>query len=247
MSTRSLIAIPIEDGTKAIGRYHHFDGYPTGVGLALIEAYRAHKSSYIDLVDTLLFRHPAGWSNICGADWALDPGFLERNDPDRACGRCGEPMWRHYAQYYPDRGETPPPPEERYQTYQIWEHSYVPERSDADARPMCYCHGDRAETGFGTMICENGDTDGCTGSRCDPLFMEWEYRLYPQGIEVWEARGFEDTYRHVRRGKVDWDVSRPRLAMSQLEVGESNRWQQWGAQLETLATAVAQAKEATND
>jgi len=94
VSTRAAILVPLDApgypegryraASAAMGRYHHFDGYPTELGVSLIEAYtgvfggqRVNDASYVRMVKTLIFDHPAGWSTINGADWSLDPGFEE--------------------------------------------------------------------------------------------------------------------------------------------------------------------------
>ena len=79
MSTRGIIARPTE-GDGFIGRYHHFDAYPSGLGMQLIELINEWGVS--NTAKTLIDDHPAGWSSIFG-DWSKEPGFLEFNNPDR--------------------------------------------------------------------------------------------------------------------------------------------------------------------
>ena len=80
MSTRGIIARPTE-GEGFIGRYHHFDAYPAGLGMQLIELINAWGVS--NTAKTLIDDHPAGWSSIFG-DWSQKPGFIEFNNPKRA-------------------------------------------------------------------------------------------------------------------------------------------------------------------
>lgn len=82
MATRALIARKTENGWEA--RYHHWDGYPSGLGATLYDIYGRVFQGDIDLMlKTLLDDHPAGWSTINGADWDLEPGFNEyRSDRD---------------------------------------------------------------------------------------------------------------------------------------------------------------------
>lgn len=167
MSTRSAILLPIMDGAAAIGRYHHFDGYPTGLGIELHRLYReSFGEDYLSMVKTLIFAHPSGWSTILGANFVDHvPGFQEL-----AVGEDGKVLDR------------------------------IPDQ------PQCYCHGDRAEQSFDPIVCvTEGGASMCDGLSCDPLFIEWAYRLYPQGIEVWGHFSFEGAYRHRKLGKVTWD------------------------------------------
>jgi len=64
MSTRSVIARKTGEG-RFRGVYHHWDGYPSGVGQTLFNMY--HERFLGDVQSMLLFlidRHPAGWSTI---------------------------------------------------------------------------------------------------------------------------------------------------------------------------------------
>ena len=58
MSTRGIIARPTE-GDGFIGRYHHFDAYPSGLGMQLIELIDEWGVS--NTAKTLIDDHPAGW------------------------------------------------------------------------------------------------------------------------------------------------------------------------------------------
>ena len=76
MSTRSIIARP--DDLGATGRYHHFDGYPTGLGQALWALYHGPFGGDVAaMTTTLIDDHPGGWSNIIGADFTKAPGYRE--------------------------------------------------------------------------------------------------------------------------------------------------------------------------
>ena len=79
MSTRGIIARPTE-GEGFIGRYHHFDAYPAGLGMQLIDLINAWGVS--NTTKTLIDDHPAGWSSIFG-DWSQKPGFIEFNKQHR--------------------------------------------------------------------------------------------------------------------------------------------------------------------
>lgn len=92
MSTRSIISEPCyrdeedEDGGDCPhgwrGRYHHSDGYPSGVGQTLWQLYRGHFHQDVAAMRRYLLHEHSGWSTINGADFALPPGFIE-NVADR--------------------------------------------------------------------------------------------------------------------------------------------------------------------
>lgn len=79
MATRGVIArltnvLP----PKFAGRYHHWDSYPTELGQTLWQLYRNHfNRDLAAMLRVLLDDHPAGWSQINGADFSRLPGFQE--------------------------------------------------------------------------------------------------------------------------------------------------------------------------
>ncbi len=77
MSTRSCIARRTGEGTFQ-GVYHHWDGYPTGLGATLFRIYRRHfKKDLVAMLAFLIEQHPAGWSTINNADFKLPAGYQE--------------------------------------------------------------------------------------------------------------------------------------------------------------------------
>ncbi|MDP2949037.1 MAG: hypothetical protein Q8P22_05825 [Chloroflexota bacterium] len=81
MSTRSVIARVAGDGF--CGRYHHWDGYPNGLGKQLWDLYQGHfRRDLKRMLQVLLDEHPAGWSTIVGKDFTLAPGYTERLPKD---------------------------------------------------------------------------------------------------------------------------------------------------------------------
>lgn len=71
MGTRAIIAKAIlEDGEykgKYTGVYHHWDGYPTGVGAKLIELLNTRfKGNLGSMLYWLIDQHSAGWSSLHG-------------------------------------------------------------------------------------------------------------------------------------------------------------------------------------
>lgn len=76
MSTRSCIAKPDGDAWK--GRYHHSDGYPTGMGRSLIDMFHGYFAGDLDaMVAYLIDSEPVGWSFILGTDLSIGPQWLE--------------------------------------------------------------------------------------------------------------------------------------------------------------------------
>ena len=78
MGTRSIIARRTEakswfDGDTFIGRYCHYDGYPTGTGVSILRAVK--QLGFKKAVSVLLDEHPAGWSAIAGVDWTKEIGL----------------------------------------------------------------------------------------------------------------------------------------------------------------------------
>jgi hypothetical protein len=75
MSTRGVIAVS-HDGETWQGRYHHWDSYPEGLGMALQLCYVHFRGDLRKMLDYLIEQHPAGWSTIVRSDFHLEPGFV---------------------------------------------------------------------------------------------------------------------------------------------------------------------------
>lgn len=76
MGTRSVIARSTGSGFKGV--YHHWDGYPSGLGATLFELFNGHfKHDSGAMLKYLIDDHPAGWSTINSADFSQPPGFEE--------------------------------------------------------------------------------------------------------------------------------------------------------------------------
>ena len=83
MSTRASIArLTQVSPVKWAGRYHHWDGYPSGLGATLWELYHGHFNLDLDaMLKVLIDDHPAGWSSLHAADLDQQPGFAEPLHP----------------------------------------------------------------------------------------------------------------------------------------------------------------------
>ena len=79
MSTRAAIArLTGVSPVRWTGRYHHWDGYPSGLGATLWQLYHGHFKRDLDqMLRVLLDEHPAGWSSIHATDFDQQPGFAE--------------------------------------------------------------------------------------------------------------------------------------------------------------------------
>lgn len=76
MSTRAHIA-RLTGPDDWVGVYHHFDGYPSGLGAALFEMYRGHFARDLKvMLRWLIDDHPAGWSCVIDCDLSLEPGYV---------------------------------------------------------------------------------------------------------------------------------------------------------------------------
>lgn len=161
MSTRSIIARAVGDGFR--GRYHHWDGYPTGLGKALWGLHRGHfEGDLARMLRALIDDHPAGWSTIVDRDFSLTPGYIEYGHGP--CTQCGCEAWEHYYQDWESHGRrlTTEAKESMAQDhYSALGHSY---KQPEDRRPQCYCHGDRHEA-----------TDELTQQTAAGVGCEWAY------------------------------------------------------------------------
>jgi hypothetical protein len=104
MSTRSAIARQAGDGF--IGRYHHSDGYPSGVGQTLYRLYNGQfKRDAAHMLKVLVDEHPAGWSTIIGsnlgecADFSKKIGFRNRDHGTADNPQCYCHGDRHEEEY----------------------------------------------------------------------------------------------------------------------------------------------------
>jgi len=172
MSTRGVIARPNGDGF--VGRYHHWDSYPSGLGRTL---YRWAQQMPLDqMLKMLIDEHPAGWSTIVGSDPSLTPGYVNDHDPERRCVVCGMKVWEHYRQYYGKDGRPPLPEKFAHipdNVYLLTDHSPQPEVFTTDRRPSCYCHGDRHEKIDQVLTEKNAAACGC----------EWAY-VFDEGART---------------------------------------------------------------
>jgi hypothetical protein len=119
MSTRSLIARATGEGTFK-GVYHHWDGYPTGLGKYLTEILAGPFAGDLPrMLGTLIDEHPAGWSTIVGKDFTLKPGYTAESLTHPCSSRMSD------ADYHAAMQQFRALPDFR--------------------RPQCYCHGNRRE------------------------------------------------------------------------------------------------------
>jgi hypothetical protein len=85
MSTRGAIVRMTSEQTFK-GAYHHWDGYPTGLGKTLFGIYNGHfKKDLKSMLDYLIDQHTAGWSTINDVDFTIKPGFGSKGGPVCYC------------------------------------------------------------------------------------------------------------------------------------------------------------------
>lgn len=85
MSTRSNIGMYLnEKHTSLIARYHHFDGYPTGVGRSLYHhLHKAYGGNYAAMMEYIVSAD-CGWSTLNDKDLRLPRVWCESYDRDGA-------------------------------------------------------------------------------------------------------------------------------------------------------------------
>lgn len=182
MGTRSVIAEPFGDGFR--GRYHHWDGYPSGLGHQLWDLYHGHFAGDVEAMTTYLITdEPVGWSTINGADFDQPKGWHDAHDPQSPCALCPEPMWRHYAQYYPSGGEGPMVNGARrvglLKPDEVLQLDHGHEAIEVATGPQSYsCRGETSSEPDGQWIHSDGD-DGGT---------EWAYVLGARSLFIFERR-----------------------------------------------------------
>ncbi len=131
MSTRSIIARATGEGTFK-GVYHHWDGYPTGLGKYLTEIFAGPFANDLPrMLRTLIDEHPAGWSTIVHKDFTLTPGYTLEKVKSPSCDGLSDAEYHAAIEAY---------------------------RAMPDVRrPQCYCHGKRQEQA--QTFTEGDDTD----------------------------------------------------------------------------------------
>lgn len=131
MSTRSIIARATGEATFQ-GVYHHWDGYPTGLGKYLTEILVGPFAGDLPrMLRTLIDEHPAGWSTIVHKDFTLTPGYTWEKVKHPSCEGKGDAEYCVAMEVY---------------------------RAMPDVRrPQCYCHGERSEEA--QPFTERDDTD----------------------------------------------------------------------------------------
>jgi len=158
MSTRAIIARSLPDGEWE-GAYHHWDGYPSGLGKTLWDMLHGGSGEagalVFDSVEQLLSyvidEHPAGWSHLYPArvlvkDSESPSGwdFSDEQRPECYChGYFGE-----RDDVKPDRSHLHSPAKfktrrERYNAALFWEYIYIFERDHKTLTILAnYCTGE---------------------------------------------------------------------------------------------------------
>ena len=141
MSTRSVIARA--NGDSWAGRFHHWDGYPEGLGKTLIEnATGPFVGNLAGMLKILIDDHPAGWDTIVGRDLNLPATYRAALPEDViTCMLCGKNLLAHLCQ---DQKEHPQPmPCAGGYPFHLG-HQHTPDPAEIERLshvPVCYCHG----------------------------------------------------------------------------------------------------------
>ena len=129
MSTRSAICRLTDEGELTfIGRFHHWDGYPSGVGKTLFEILRSHFGGDIEaMLKVLIDDHPGGWSTI-NRNWDLPVTTAQEEDDNAPCRECHRTKKQHTKRMH------------------AWRYVIAAEDSKP---PICYCYpGHTAEQAY---------------------------------------------------------------------------------------------------
>jgi hypothetical protein len=141
MSTRAVIAR--KNGDSWAGRFHHWDGYPEGLGQTLVEnATGPFAGNLAGLLKILIDDHPAGWDTIVSRDLSL-PATHRAFSPEEVidCMLCGKNSRAHFCQEQKEHPQ-PIPCEGGYAFHLGHKHTPDPEEIERLSHiPVCYCHG----------------------------------------------------------------------------------------------------------
>ena len=85
MSTRSIIARKTDEGF--IGTYHHWDGYPSGVGQIVAQGFKTGGWKYVNAI--LAHSWSAIWDNECHCCGTMSDGRREEISPYTHETDCG--------------------------------------------------------------------------------------------------------------------------------------------------------------
>lgn len=184
MGIRSVVARPSGDGFE--GRYVHWDGYPSGVGASLWAAHHGHFGGDVEAMQRYLIDdEPVGWSSLAGIDWDLPKGWHDAHDRNAPCADCTLPLWRHYAQYYPETGDPAAPMVNGARRVGLIKPGEV----------LQLGHGHVAiptTTGPQSYSCRGETGDQMVTSSGDDCGTEWAYVLAPHALFVFERKWKDD-------------------------------------------------------
>jgi hypothetical protein len=144
MSTRCVVARKTASGFE--GRFVHWDGYPSGVGATLFNAYRSHfKHNLKEMLKYFIDDHPAGWSELCEVDFSLPVGYVD--SMSESCGICGRVYGDHFnfGSNFNGYGAN----------LYVLGHPF-----QRPHNPKCLCHGD-ANNPLWTITEETASGSGC--------------------------------------------------------------------------------------
>lgn len=122
MATRSIIGVYTNIAERQWrGTYHHWDGYPSGLGKELWSIYHRYYEGILSaLVEYLIDANPHGWSSIVRCDFTQRPSWLNWSEK-QAYYDENRPI---PPQSYKARGEEPDPLDETSDRGHEWAYVF---------------------------------------------------------------------------------------------------------------------------
>jgi len=150
-----------KDGNSWAGRFHHWDGYPEGLGKTLVENATGPFAGNLEgLLKILIDDHPAGWDTIVDRDLSLPPTYRAAS-PENVinCILCGKNSLAHFCQE--QKNHPQPLPCAGGYAFHLG-HQHTPDPAEIERLshfPVCYCHGKEYDTEEQTITPETlGET-----------------------------------------------------------------------------------------
>ncbi|MBL8165415.1 MAG: hypothetical protein JNJ61_25755 [Anaerolineae bacterium] len=125
MATRALIGIyEAGKGSSWRATYHHWDGYPTGLGRALWRIYHDIYPGLLSaMMEFIVDAHPEGWSTLAGRDFRKRPTWFD-GSVEMMLKEQGMAWYELPPLAYKYRGDDPMPADETSNFGQEWAYVF---------------------------------------------------------------------------------------------------------------------------
>jgi hypothetical protein len=156
MGTRAVIAAPEGDGWKGV--YHHWDGYPSGLGVTLHEGFSQFlgmsrceatpeqlREAAVAMRQKLILDQPGGWSTINDCDLTKPGHSIRSEDKGGDAPKCYDP------------GDDAAPPITNTSDDYGAEYAYVIHDDGLACYSRYHTDGTKAVGWFGLPAAEEGD------------------------------------------------------------------------------------------